>query len=82
MECEVQRRNPVQVIKSGLKKPAGMMPRMVENDPIKRLALCILDQFADRRLHVVRVTNQQNLGTFERSKIPRKISPSCIRLHH
>jgi len=71
----------MQVLQTRLEKPTGMMPRVIEDDPVERLTLGILDQLADRRLHVVRVTDQQNLGTFECSKVPRKIAPRSIRLH-
>ena len=57
------------------------MPRMVENDPIKRLALRILDQFADRRLHVVRVTNEKHLRALKHTKVSREIPSRSIRLY-
>ena len=55
----------MEIFQPGFKKPARMVPGMVEYDSIKFLLLGIGHKLLDRHAHVMRVTHQKNTRTLK-----------------
>jgi hypothetical protein len=71
-------RKPEEVAEASRVEKSGVVPVIDKYGPVKRLAGHVTHHANDRRIHVVRVGNQEHPRASKRPEVTRHIPPGCV----